>query len=192
MTIGTIINSASIGDSSSFVVIDQLVGGLQGLPESPKNAGRLTLIVRRGEDGARETPERVEVTPEGGIPGDSWGRRGDKDPEKQIAVMESAVASMIANGQPLTLFGDGLFLDLDLSKENLPEGSRLQIGTAVLVVTPHPHNGCKKFLSRFGSDALRFVSTTEIRHRNLRGIYLRVVEGGTIATGDAITVVERP
>jgi MOSC domain-containing protein YiiM len=105
--------------------------------------------------------------------------------------MEADVAKLIANGQPLTLFGDNLFLELDLSSDNLPPGSRLRAGSAVLEVTPKPHNGCRKFRERFGDDALHFVSRADLRPRNLRGIYLRVVEEGAAAPGDLVEVTSR-
>jgi MOSC domain-containing protein YiiM len=106
--------------------------------------------------------------------------------------MQHGVALLIANGQPLCLAGDNLFFDLDLSAANLPIGSRLRVGAAVLEVTPKPHNGCRKFMGRFGNDALRFVAHPERRPLNLRGIYLRVVEDGEIAVGDVVEVLARP
>jgi MOSC domain-containing protein YiiM len=106
--------------------------------------------------------------------------------------METDVAELIANGQPLALFGDCIILDLDLSSGNLPSSSRVRLGSAVLEVTPTPHNGCRKFRARFGDGALRFVSTKELRHRNLRGIYMRVVQGGEVNMGDPADVIFRP
>jgi len=105
--------------------------------------------------------------------------------------MQVDVAGLIANGQPLTLFGDNLFLDLDLSAANLPAGSRVRVGGATLEVTPKPHNGCRKFHARFGPEALRFVSKPDLRPRNFRGIYMRVVEPGEVALGDAVEVLAR-
>lgn len=110
----------------------------------------------------------------------------------QLAVMQLDVAELIANGQPLALYGDNLFLDLDLSTRNLPLGSRVRAGDVVLEVTPAPHNGCRKFRARFGDEALRFVSSPSLRSRNLRGIYLRVVAAGEVACGDAVEVLSRP
>jgi len=105
--------------------------------------------------------------------------------------MQTDVAELIANGQPLTLFGDNLFLDLDLSATNLPPGSLVRIGGATMEVTPKPHNGCQKFRARFGSEALRFVSKPDLRRRNLRGIYMRVVQRGEVAAGDPVEVITR-
>jgi len=91
----------------------------------------------------------------------------------------------------LTLFGDNLFLELDLSAGNLPAGSRVLLGSAVLEVTAKPHTGCRKFRGRFGEEALRFVSRADLRHRNLRGIYMRVAEEGETAPGDSVEVLAR-
>jgi MOSC domain-containing protein YiiM len=99
---------------------------------------------------------------------------------------------LIANGQDIAMFGDNLFLDLDLSKDNLPVGSRLRAGTAVLEVTPKPHDGCVKFKERFGSDALQFVVGKQTRQHNLRGIYLKVVGDGEVRVGDTVEVLRRP
>ena len=98
----------------------------------------------------------------------------------------------IKPGELQLQFGDCLILDIDLSAGNLPAGSRLRVGSAILEVTPEPHNGCRKFRARFGDDALRFVSARELRHRNLRGIYMCVAEGGEVKTGDPVDVVFRP
>ena len=150
----------------------------------PKEIGRVALIVRRGDGGCRESLERVRVTSDAGVPGDAWGRRVDPQPEAQIAVMQRDMAELIANGQPLLLFGDNLFLELDLSRSNLPLGTRVRAGRATLEVTPKAHNGCHKFEARFGAAARRFVNMQDLRHRNLRGIYMRVVEDGEVALGD--------
>ena len=139
----------------------------------------------------RETPERIQLCLEEGVPGDGWTRRPPRDPEAQLAVMRRDVAELIANGQPLTLFGDNLFVDLDLSAANLPVGTRLRVGRALVAVTAKPHNGCRKFKGRFGGDALRFVQQKPTRDQNLRGIYWRVAEPGEVSVGDPIHVLSR-
>lgn len=187
----TTVDSSTLGDPARFPTLAQLEAGLRALPAAPRDFGRVALVFRRGEGGRREVLGRALLTPEGGVPGDTWGRLRNPNPEAQIAVMELAAARLLANGQPLELFGDCLLLELDLSVENLPVGSRLRAGGALLEVTPKPHNGCRKFLARFGDEALRFVSKPDLRHRNLRGIYLRVVEAGEVAPGDPVTVSAR-
>jgi len=186
----TRIDSGSIGDASRYRTLAALEEGLHALA-TPKDGGHVALIVVRGAGGRRAELTRVRLEVDGGLPGDAWGRRAEPHPGKAIAVMQSDVADLIANGQPLTLFGDNLFLSLDLSTPNLPPGSRLRIGEALLEVTPMPHNGCHKFQARFGPDALRFVANPELRHRNLRGVYLRTVEGGEVAPGDPVAVTHR-
>jgi len=191
MTENPHLDSNSIGDSGRFLSLGDLKQGLDALTGTPRDTGKLFLVVRKGEGGRREALDEVWLSPEAGIPGDAWDRGHGKDPEAQLTVMQADVAGLVANGQPLTLFGDNLFLELDLSSQNLPIGSRVRVGGATLEVTPVPHNGCRKFLSRFGQDALRFVSMEALRHRNLRGIYMRVVESGKVYPGDPVEVISR-
>ncbi len=180
------------GDVARHLPFNDLLAGLRALAEAPKYVGALALIVRRLADGARETPERLRLTPEGGVPGDGWSRRPPRSPDAQLAVMRHDVAALIANGQPLTLFGDNLFVDLDISTANLPCGSRLRVGGAIVEVTPKPHNGCSKFEGRFGADALRFVGPGPERPRNLRGVYWKVVATGEVEVGCSVRVISRP
>jgi hypothetical protein len=179
------------GDASRHRPLAELKAGLRALPRAPKDAGVLALIVRRRPDGVRETPEYVQLFPDEGVPGDGWTRRPPRDPLAQLAVMRRDVAELIANGQPLTVFGDNLFVDLDLSAGNLPVGTRLRVGEALVEVTSKPHNGCLKFKARFGPDALELVQAKPTRHRNFRGIYWRVVEAGGARVGDPIRVLSR-
>lgn len=185
------IDSESIGDPARFRAFDDLYNALVTLPAAPRDTGTVSLIVRKVHGGVRELPRSIRLTPDEGVPGDAWGRSRNPDPVAQLAVMQTPVAALIANGQPLELFGDNLYLDMDLSVANLPIGSRLRVGQALLEVTPQPHNGCKKFRARFGDPALRFVSDPDLRPKNLRGIYLRVIEPGDVMVGDPANVVHR-
>ena len=185
------IDSQSDGDLAAFLALDVLEARLAAAPPAPRDIGRVRLLVTRHRGGVRETVDRVTMSPDSGMPGDSWGRQRRPSPDAQLAVMQFNVAELIANGQPLTLFGDQLFLDLDLSEANMPAGTVLRAGTATLEVTPMPHNGCRKFRARFGDGALRLVTSRELRHLNLRGIYLRVIEAGEIGVGDQVHVLRR-
>jgi hypothetical protein len=180
------------GDPACHRPLHELEAGLRALPRLAPDRGTLALIVRRDAQSVRETPPRVRLSPEDGVPGDKWGRSHSRNPVMQLAVMRRGVAELIANGQPLTVFGDNLFVDLDLAAANLPVGTRLHVGQAVVEVTPKPHNGCGKFQGRFGADALQFVQAPATRDQNLRGIYWTCVEPGDVAVGDAIIVLSRP
>jgi len=186
-----VIDSTSRGDPARFRSFDELKQMLKAMPASAKDEGRVALLMRRGKGGARETLQTAVLEPDDGVPGDAWSRSQRRNGNMQIAVMEKCVAELIANGQPLALFGDCLVLDLDLSAGNLPAGSRLRVGEALLEVTPEPHNGCQKYRARFGPDALRLVWLEELRHRNLRGIYMRVVTAGRVRPGDRVIVLSR-
>ena len=186
-----VIDSQSDGDPATFLDFEVLRTRLSSAPPAPAEAGRVRMLVTRHKGGRRQTLERVAMTPESGMPDDAWGRQRRPHPDAQLAVMQFDVATLVANGQPLELFGDQMILELDLSAANLPPGSVLRAGTATLEVTPMPHNGCRKFRERFGEGALQLVTAPELRHRNLRGIYLRVTEAGDIAVGDAVQVLKR-
>jgi hypothetical protein len=184
------ITSQSLGESDRFRTVQQLEEGLKNL-HTAKDKGTVVMLVARGEGGTRQLLQHARLEPDCGMPGDAWCRRTSRNPETSIAVMQSDVAELIANGQPIELSGDNLYLALDLSNANLPIGSRVRAGTATLEVTPYPHNGCKKFRARFGEDAVRFTSNPAIRHLNLRGIYMRVIEAGEVQPGDMVEVLSR-
>jgi len=116
------IDSESVGDADRYRTLAHLEERLNALPGAPQESGRVALIVVRGEHGRREQPERIRLEVDAGVPGDAWGRQREPHVEKAIAVMQIDVAELIANGQPLALFGDNLFLSVDLSTENLPPG----------------------------------------------------------------------
>ena len=173
----------------------ELEAGLDLVRQSPRDAGTLELIVRRPAVEQRETLESGELTPTEGLVGDSWRRRhGDHslDPRTQITLMNARAASLVAADRSRwALAGDQLFVDFDLSGENLPPGTQLTIGSAVLEVSDEPHRGCAKFVSRFGLDAMKFVNSPVGRELNLRGIYVLVVRAGTVRVGDEVRKLVR-
>ena len=117
--------------------------------------------------------------------GSSRMKDGSSHPEMQLNVMNSRVIELIAPDESRRpLAGDQLYIDIDLSGENMPPGTQIAIGTAVIEVTAEPHNGCKKFVERFGMDAGKFVNSPVGKQLHLRGINAKVVQAGTITTGD--------
>jgi hypothetical protein len=163
--------------------------------EAPAASGIVELIVRRPAVDEREVVEEVELDLVEGLVGDNWLTRGSRampdgsaNPKAQLTVMNARVAAVVAGPrEEWPVAGDQLYVDFDLSKENVPPGTRLGVGSAVIEVTDEPHAGCAKFSARFGSAALRFINSPVGRELNLRGINARIVEPGRVRSGDAIS-----
>jgi MOSC domain-containing protein YiiM len=158
---------------------------------APREQGTVELIVRRPAIDEREVVDEAELDLEEGLVGDNWrarGRSGGRRPantDAQITVMSSrAIALAAGDREQWALAGDQLYVDLDLSGDNLPPGTRLEIGSAVIEVTAEPHTGCKKFAARFGLEMLDVFNSPEGRALNLRGINTRVVQPGMVRAGD--------
>ena len=179
---------------AKHLTTEELHAGLDEIRRSPPDDGALVLIVRRPEINEREVLERGELDLAQGLVGDSWNRRGSSrsfdggpHPEMQLNIMNARAIALVAqSSERWPLAGDQLFVDLDLSPANLPPGTRLAIGTAIIQVTAEPHTGCGKFVSRFGIDAMKFVNSTIGRELSLRGINAKVVQPGAIHIGDAV------
>jgi hypothetical protein len=171
--------------------MQELEAALDHLREAPKEDGVLHLIVRRPQIDQREVLDEAELDPVLGLIGDSWSVRGSSKtadgsphPEMQINIMNARVTALVAQEKERwPLAGDQLYIDMDLSKENLPAGSRIVVGTAVLEVSALPHTGCHKFVSRFGVDAMKFVNSKVGKELCLRGINAKVVQAGVVKVG---------
>ncbi len=161
---------------------------------SPSDDGRVDLIVRRPRVDERETVAEATLDTAEGLVGDCWRARGSgstpdgsANPKAQLTLMNSRVAALVAvSPERIPLAGDQFFVDFDLTAANVPPGTRLALGSAVIEVSDDPHLGCRKFFDRFGNDAHRFVNSKEDRELNLRGVNAFVVTGGTVRAGDAI------
>jgi MOSC domain-containing protein YiiM len=164
---------------------------LEDVRRSPTGAGRVELIVRRPAEDEREVLAGGYLDINYGLVGDGWARRsGNRD--RQVTIMNSRVAALLAPRERWALAGDQFFVDLDLSQANLPPGSQLSIGRAALEISDDPHLGCKKFAVRFGTDALRLVNSQLGRQLCLRGLNARVIRRGLVRLGDRIGVQTRP
>jgi MOSC domain-containing protein YiiM len=170
--------------------IDELTAGLDHVRAAPRDGGRLELIVRRPAVGEREVVDSAELDAERGLLGDSWSLRGSRpSPKSMVTVMNARATALVAGDRERwPLAGDQLYVDLDLSPENLPAGTRLEIGSAVLEVTDLPHLGCGKFTARFGEGARELVNSPEGVALNMRGINTRVVQAGAVRSGDTVRV----
>jgi hypothetical protein len=171
--------------------MEELEAALDHLRQAPKDDGVLQLIVRRPQVDEREVLDEAQLDPVLGLIGDDWHVRGSRrtpdgsaHPEMQINIMNSRVTALVAQDKDRwPLAGDQLYIDMDLSKENLPAGSRIAVGSAVLEVSAFPHTGCHKFVARFGLDAMKFVNSEVGKQLCLRGINAKVVQGGVVKVG---------
>jgi hypothetical protein len=178
--------------STTHRTLADLEACLDYVRQSPRDMGRLELLVCRPEVNSREVLNEGRLDRVHGLVGDNWSVRGgsskparSSDPNKQITIMNARTITLLAGGKDRwPLSGDQLFVDFDLSASNIPPGTRIQIGSAVLEVTALPHRGCQKFTARLGGDATAFVNSTPGVELNLRGINARVVQDGAIRVGD--------
>ena len=172
----------------------ELEAGIEYIRQSPKDQGVLRMIVRRPTVDEREVLSEGTLDPQEGLVGDSWSVRASKHAQDgkpnlyaQITIMNArAIALLAQTEQHWPLAGDQLYVDFDLSDQNLPPGTRLAIGSAILEVSAEPHSGCKKFSARFGVEAMKFVNSPEGKQLHLRGINTKVIQVGAIRIGDTV------
>ncbi len=177
-----------------YMTQEKLAAGMPAVFDSPKNQGRLDMIVCRPEKYAREELQEGQLDETLGLVGDNWLARAQADSpggvvniEAQLTLMNTRLVQMVAGEKDRwKLAGDQLYVDMDLSKENLPPGTRLVVGSAIIEVTSKPHTGCKKFVERYGMDAMLFINSPAGKDLRLRGMYAKVVQPGKIKIGDTI------
>jgi hypothetical protein len=171
--------------------MDDVDAALAAIRLSPADRGRVELIARRPAAGEREVLAEAVLDLNEGLVGDNWSVRpssstpdGSPHPQCQITLMSCRAAALFAGPRERwALAGDQLYVDLDLSLDNLPAGTGLRLGTAVLEISEKPHTGCRKFTERFGVDAFRLISSDVGRALRLRGVNARVVAPGTVSVG---------
>ena len=186
---------SAVTHPTTHLTTAQLEAALPHLRSAPRERGTVELVCRRPAVGEREILEVGELDPEVGLVGDTWRIRGSKrtadgssHPDMQLNVMSHRMVALLAEDDPTrALAGDQLYLDLDLSVDNLPAGTRLALGEAVIEVTDQPHTGCAKFVDRFGPEAMRFVNGPTGRPLRLRGLNARVVTAGRVRPRDVVT-----
>jgi hypothetical protein len=184
--------------NAEYLSIAELEAGLEHIRRAPRDHGVLEMIVQRPQIDERRVIDQGELSPVEGLVGDNWKDRGSTHTPDgsanlyaQITIMNARCIALLAQTQDRwALAGDQLYVDFDLSDDNIPSGTRLAIGSAIIEVSAEPHSGCKKFSSRFGVEAMKFVNSPEGKHLHLRGINAKVIQGGVIRVGDTVKKID--
>ncbi len=179
---------------AKHLTMAELEAGLDTICQAPKDEGVIAMIVRRPQIDTREVLEEGELDLVEGLVGDTWKVRassrtpdGLAHPDMQLNIMNARVIALLAREKDRwPLAGDQLYIDMDVSSENLSPGTRLALGSAVIEITNQPHTGCKKFAARFGLDAIKFVNSPLGRRLQLRGVNARITQPGMIRVGDLV------
>jgi MOSC domain-containing protein YiiM len=175
----------------SEMKVDGFEQGLAHVLGSPREEGRVEMVVRRPVEGEREVLTEARIEPGLGVVGDRWAAKPTRSPDAEVTLMNARCIALLAGDvDRWPLAGDQLYVDFDLSVANLPPGTRLSVGEAVLEVSEKLHRGCAKFSARFGPEALRLVRSDEGMAARLRGMNARVVHGGVVRAGDPITKLD--
>jgi len=168
-------------------------GWWSALPKSPRDSGRVERLVIRPRHGApaeRETPDTIELKPGEGILGDRWIDDEAGSEGTQVSLINIHVLRSLATDEDQGLLsGDNLQVDLDLTEANLPIGSQLEIGSAILEVSDAIHRPCDRFVERFSAGAAKKVARAGRKARRGRGVLCTIAKGGSIRVGDEIRVV---
>ena len=177
--------------------LQELQTTIPDISASPADQGTVDMIIRRPQTGERDVLDSCELDAVHGVVGDNWEQRGSSatpdgsaNPDAQLTIINTRIINAVAGEKSRwPLAGDQLVIDLDLSHDNLPPGTRLSIGTTIIELTAEPHTGCVKFMNRFGKDALRFVSGPEAMRQRRRGANTKIIKSGTVTLGDVATKI---
>ena len=181
-------------ETLEYLSMIELEAGMENIRQAPSDNGILKMIVRRPAVDERELIDEGELSTDDGLVGDTWKIRssshtpdGSANRKSQITLTNSRAIALLAQSEDRwALAGDQLYVDMNIGEENLPPGTRLSIGSAIIEVSDQPHSGCKKFSARFGVEAMKFVNSPEGKKLHLRGINTKVVQSGTIRVGDVV------
>jgi hypothetical protein len=181
----------------TFASADDLRAGMPHVLAAPKSDAPITMLCFRSDFGMREFPEHLTMTRAGGIPGERWLNHpwlklpdGSPDPRIQVSILPLRVLDLVWRDRVGTVHpGDTIVADLDMTQANLPAGTLLQAGTAVLRVSDEPNDGCVKWKARYGAAAMDWIVAPEHAGLRLRGVLCSIEQDGVVAGADRIKVL---
>lgn len=176
----------------------ELNSALPSVLDAPKNGAKVELLCRRPDRNQRDFTDHLRLTQAGGIEGDYEMKKpwltlpdGSPDPRIQVSILPKRVLDLVWRDRENVAYpGDTIIADLNVTLDNMPVGTRLQVGGAVLEVSDVWNEGCAKWKVRMGREAYDWTSAPEHEALRLRGIYCSIVGDGMVRIGDTITKIE--
>ncbi|WP_199523173.1 hypothetical protein [Pararhodobacter sp. CCB-MM2] len=185
------------GGTIAHVTREELDAALPQVLAAPKDGAAIEMLCLRPQRNQRAFVDELTVTQAEGIPGERWLcepwlrlEDGSPHPGIQICIVSKQVLDLVWRDRENVVHpGDTFTVDMDLGEANLPEGTLLQAGTAVLRVSEVFNDGCVKWKVRYGAAAKDWlVAPGNLTHR-LRGILCSVEQDGVIRNGDRLTKI---
>lgn len=179
------------------ITMAELMAALPDVLAAPKDDAPILQLCFRPGYNQRRFPEALELTRARGIPGERfetapWARLpdGTGDPRIQVSILPRRVLDLVwrdRDGTPHP--GDTVIADLDTTEANLPVGTLLQAGTALLRVSDLFNDGCVKWKVRYGRDAKDWIVQPGHEPLRLRGVLCAVERDGVMRVGDRLRKV---
>lgn len=181
------------------VTTAELEAALPHVRAAPADNAPIHGLCLRPGFGQRSFPDRLTLTRAEGVPGERWLTTpwlrlpdGRPDPAIQVSILPVRVLDLVWRDRDGTVHpGDNIVADLDCSLTNLPPGSLIAAGTAVLRVSEVFNDGCVKWKARYGTAAKDWITAPGHADLRLRGIYCAVETDGVVRLSDRLEILRR-
>ena len=175
----------------SFAECEQ---ALDHINRAPLDEAEIDCLCARPDFGTRAFPDKLILTVDHGILGERWTHspwltlpNGDPDPRIQVSILSKRVMDLCWRDRERVIHpGDPFVVDMNLGEANMPVGTRLAIGTAIVEVSDKFNTACVKWRDRYGQDSLHWMNLARNRPYRLRGILCRIVQDGEVKLGDRL------
>lgn len=180
----------------AHVTLAECDAALAHVLAAPKEAAIETLC-HRPDFGQRDFREALELRVATGIENERWMKHpwmkledGSPDPRIQVSILQRRVLDLCWRDRDSVVYpGDTMIADMDLGEENLPAGTRLQAGTAILEVSDVFNTACAKWKVRHGRESFDWINRPENVQHRLRGALCSIVQDGVVRKGDVLTKI---